>query len=76
MRLDGPIGQPANQTVARTYTGGIMSGFYNHTAGITTAEGAGTTLTFEGGYDAVVIWGGEGIADCRLRGICVRHVRA
>ena len=49
MLAAGPIGQPANQTVASMYTGAAMSDFYNDTAAITTAEGAGITLSFEGG---------------------------
>lgn len=48
MRADGPIGQPGNLTIANTYTREVMSGFYNDTAGITTAEGAAMTLAFEG----------------------------
>lgn len=49
MLAAGPIGQPANQTVASMYTSAAMSDFYNDTAAITTAERAGITLSFEGG---------------------------
>jgi len=53
MLAAGPIGQPANQTIASMYTGAAMSNFYNDTAAITTAEGAGITLSFEG---ARIVW--------------------